>query len=285
MKEEKKEDADTADREDAADEDVRRGKPSEAIEGEVIEEERVVTVERATIKKITIPEVAVNEAYRARLAAKVIDDIANVRETGIPEALLNRAQAVAVFPRVPRAAFGFGVRWGKGLLSRRDEAGKWIPPSYVRLFGGSFGLQLGFQRTDVILVFTSRKAVDALLSGKLTLGAGASAAAGPVGRDASVGTDVLLRTAVFSYSRSRGLFAGVALNGATITIDDTGNRDAYSRHIHADDILKDRVVDSNIVVQPFIDSLNEATRRSQASAGGAEPSTVAADPRDPSAAE
>jgi lipid-binding SYLF domain-containing protein len=164
------------------------------------------------------------------------------------------------------------------VLSRRDEAGQWIPPSYVRLVGGSFGPQLGFQVTDLILVFTDRKAVEALLKGKLTLGAGASAAAGPVGRDASIGTDVLLRSAIYSYSRSRGLFAGITLNAATVTIDDRGNRDAYSGKFTGDDVLKDRVVYSNVVVQPFIDSLNDATQTSQAGASAADASNADTDP-------
>src|SRR5262245_59834353 len=120
-------------------------------------------------------------------------------------------------------AFAIGFRWGKGVLSRRDETGRWLPPSYINLRGASIGPQLGFQMTDLILVFTDHKAVEALLKGKLTLGVGASASAGPVGRDLSIGTDVLLRSAIYSYSRAKGLFAGVALNGTTITIDDSSN--------------------------------------------------------------
>jgi|GEM_PF-764241 len=255
-----------------ADEDIRRGKPSEA---EIVAEE--VVIEETIVRKLAIPEKAVTEASRARRAAMIIDEATNIRETGIPEDLLNKAKAVAVFPGSTRAAFIWGARWGKGLVSRRDEAGKWLPPSYVNLGGGNFGFQIGVESTDLILVFTGDKAVNALLNGQLTLGGDAAAVAGPVGRYAQIGTDWLLRSGVVAYSRSRGLFAGVALNGAVITIDDSSNRDAYSRHVHGDDILKDAMVDSNIVVQPFLDALNDATQRSQAGAQAKDAADNAAD--------
>jgi lipid-binding SYLF domain-containing protein len=175
----------------------------------------------------------------------------------LPQAVLENAEAIAVVPNVVQGALGFGGRWGKGLLSRRDRCGNWLPPSFVNIAGGSFGFQIGVEATDLVLVFTDAKAVDALLSAKLRLGADATATAGPIGRRASIGTDILFKSAVYSYSRSKGVFAGVSLDGATVTIDDSSNRNAYSRHLHGEEILRYNEVSANVVVQPFMDALNE----------------------------
>src|SRR5262252_1909736 len=134
------------------------------------------------------------EVDRAAEATNVLNEIMNIPENAIPEELMARAHGIAVIPHVVKGAFGIGGQWGKGLMSQRHEDGKWSPPAYIDIGGGSFGLQLGVQATDVVLVFTEENGLKGVLKGKLTLGADASAAAGPVGRKAEVGTDVLLRS-------------------------------------------------------------------------------------------
>jgi lipid-binding SYLF domain-containing protein len=154
-----------------------------------------------------------DERERAVKAADVLTEIMQISENGIPNDLMKRAEAVAVFPHVIKGAFGVGGEFGKGLVSERRADGRWSAPSFVKIGGGNFGLQLGVQSTDLVLVFTSRDGFKGLLDGKVKLGADAAVAAGPVGRNAQVATDVLLKSPVFAYSRSRGLFAGIALDG------------------------------------------------------------------------
>jgi lipid-binding SYLF domain-containing protein len=163
-------------------------------------------------------------------SAGVLDEIMATPEKGIPASLLADAQGIAIVPSVVKGGLGIGIRFGRGILLVRDETGKWRQPSFITLAGGSFGWQIGVQATDVILVFKTRKSVQTLLSGKLTLGADAAVTAGPVGRQAAAGADVTLRSAVFSYSRSRGLFLGLALDGTAIMIDDKANAAYYGNN-------------------------------------------------------
>ncbi len=200
-----------------------------------------------------------DEAERARDAAAVLTEIMQIPEKGIPDDLMNRARAVAVIPRMVKGAFGIGGRYGKGLVSQRLPNGTWSAPSYIDIGGGSIGLQIGIQATDVVLVFTNREGFKHLLDGKLELGADASAVAGPVGRRASIGTDVLLGSGIFSYSRSKGLFAGVSLQGAAVTIDDSANRDVYGKNVDAEDILESGRIRVNKIVRPFVDALKRHT--------------------------
>src|SRR5690606_31077018 len=140
-------------------------------------------------------------------------------EEGIPRDLMERAEGVAMIPGLVKGAFGFGGTYGKGLMTTRMPDGRWSPPAYVAVGGGSFGAQIGVQKTDLLLVFTDRKGIDALLDGKLELGGEAAVAAGPVGRRAKVGTDIQLESPILSYSRTAGAFAGVSLDGAVVTVD------------------------------------------------------------------
>ncbi len=160
----------------------------------------------------------------------VLDEIMATPEKGIPASLLADAQGIAIVPNVVKGGLGIGIRFGRGILLVRDETGNWRPPSFISLTGGSFGWQIGVQATDVVLVFKNRKSVQTLLSGKLTLGADAAVTAGPVGRQAAAGADVTLRSAVFSYSRSRGLFLGLALDGTAITINNKANAAYYGNN-------------------------------------------------------
>jgi lipid-binding SYLF domain-containing protein len=167
------------------------------------------------------------EEKRVMDATDVLDQILRIPEQAIPPALLSRAYAVAVIPSVIKVGFGIGARHGKGILVVRNKDRTWSNPTFVSITGGSFGWQVGAQSTDIILVFKTRKGVDGITSGKFTLGADASVAAGPVGRQAEVATDWKFQSEVYSYSRNRGLFAGVSLEGSGISMDRKANAAYY----------------------------------------------------------
>ena len=189
-------------------------------------------------------------------------------DQGIPEALLKKAYGIAVIPHVVKGAFGIGGRYGKGLVAQRNADGGWGTPLFIEIGGGSFGLQLGVEATDVVMVFTNRDGIKPLLKGKLKIGADASATAGPVGRKAEVGTDILLKSAIYSYSRSKGLFAGIALDGAVLQLDDDANKSVYGKKSVAADISRRKVSGTAMgVVQPFLRAL-------QKYAGAAAPQTT-----------
>jgi lipid-binding SYLF domain-containing protein len=199
------------------------------------------------------------EAERADEAATALTEIMGIPESSIPEELMGRAHGIAVIPHVVKGAFGIGGQWGKGLMSQRNEDGNWSQPAYIEVGGGSFGLQIGVQASDIILVFTDENGLKGILKGKVKLGADASATAGPVGRKAEVGTDVLLRSAVFAYSRSKGLFAGVSLDGSVIGIDDTANAKAYGKKVTGEEILLGETVRTNGTVEPFVNALQKVS--------------------------
>jgi len=166
---------------------------------------------------------ATKEEQRVGDAADVLDQLLRIPEKTIPPALLSRAYAVAVIPNVVKVGFGIGARRGRGVVVVRQDDNSWSNPAFITMTGGSIGWQIGAQSTDVILVFRTRKGVENIANGKLTLGADASIAAGPVGRHTSVATDIQFQAEVVSYSRSRGLFAGVAFEGAGVTMDRKAN--------------------------------------------------------------
>ena len=158
----------------------------------------------------------------------VLAEIMAVPASSIPAALLANAQGIVIVPDLVKGGFVVGLRHGRGVAMVRDERGFWRPPCFVTLTGGSVGWQIGLQVTDIILVFKTRSSVHNLLSGKFTLGADAAAAAGPVGREAAAATDAQLLAEIFTWSRSRGLFAGVSLDGSALQIDRAGNSAFYN---------------------------------------------------------
>ncbi len=160
-------------------------------------------------------------------ATTVMNEIMAAPASSIPRAMLADAQGLVIVPNVIKGGFVVGVRHGKGVVLVRDEQGGWKAPMFVSLTGGSIGWQAGLQATDVILVFKTPKSVQGLLNGKFTIGADAAAAAGPVGRQAAAATDAQLRAEIFSYSRSRGLFAGVSLDGSALQIDQAATQAYY----------------------------------------------------------
>lgn len=192
---------------------------------------------------------------RSEEAADVLSQVLNAPDNGIPKALLEKATAIAVIPHVVKGAFVVGGSYGKGLIAQRTANG-WSAPAYITLSGGSFGFQIGASATDYVLVFTNRQGLEPLLSGKLTLGADASVAAGPVGRTANASTDVTLNSAIYSYSRSKGAFAGVALNGAVLSIDNDADQEAYNGNYTGRDILLKGEVSPTTLTRPFVAELD-----------------------------
>jgi lipid-binding SYLF domain-containing protein len=176
---------------------------------------------------------------RLRNCGTVLKEILDVPEN-VPQGLLDRADCVVVFPSVLKAAFIVGGSYGRGAMSCRkgeDFRGPWGAPTMMALEGGSFGLQIGGEATDFVLLVMNERGARGILASKVKLGGDASAAAGPVGRDASADTDVTLRAEILSYSRARGLFAGVSLEGSTIRPDNGDNRRVYGRNIPAKEIV------------------------------------------------
>lgn len=162
-------------------------------------------------------------------AANVLEQIMAIPESAIPPSLLQNAYGIAIVPGVIKAGFFIGGRYGTGVVCVRDATGAWSNPSFVSLAGGSFGWQIGAQSTDVILVFKSPRSIEGMMKGKFTLGADAAVAAGPVGRRVEGATDITLQAEILSYSRTRGFFAGVSLEGSALQIDDKANATYYGR--------------------------------------------------------
>ena len=162
-------------------------------------------------------------------ATQVLNDFQASPDQNVPEWLLERAYAVAIVPNVIKVGLGIGARRGSGVLVVRRDDGHWTNPVFINLTGGSFGPQIGVQATDVLLVFTSRQSIEGIVGGKITLGGDASVAAGPVGRQTSASTDVGLNAQIYSYSRAKGLFIGLSLDGSALTIDRKSNADYYGR--------------------------------------------------------
>jgi len=179
-------------------------------------------------------------AKRIDASAKVLNEIMATPDKAIPDKVMSDAKCIAVIPSMVKIAVGFGGNHGKGVATCRTESG-WSAPAPVTITGGSFGLQLGGQATDVVMVVTNDNGMQHLLSSKFKLGADASAAAGPVGRDAAAGTDIKMRAEVLTYSRSRGLFAGIDLNGASLTQDKDETRLLYGSFLPFSEILGGKV--------------------------------------------
>jgi len=199
------------------------------------------------------------ERERVQDAAQVLRELARADDAeAIPEELFERAQAIAVVPGVVRGAFVLGGRWGKGVVVSRNAAGEWGPASFLELSGASVGFQIGGDRTDLVMVFVNEDGLDALLESRVELGADASVAAGPVGRSGEIGTDASLDAEIFAYSRSKGAFAGAALDGTVISIDDSANEDAFGRRIDGDDALSGSVP-APAVFEPFITVVRSVT--------------------------
>jgi SH3 domain-containing YSC84-like protein 1 len=197
---------------------------------------------------------------RLQDASAVFTEIMSTPEKGIPEDLLTKSQCIIIIPGMKGAALGIGGKYGRGYAVCRNSSGNgWGAPAAVRVEGGSFGFQLGGTSTDVVMLMMNQHGMDNLLKSKFTLGGNASVAAGPVGRTAAADTDARLSAEILSYSRSKGLFAGVSLQGATLRNDDEGNHELYGKDLTAKDILTGNVTPPPDA-QPLIAALDRYTR-------------------------
>ena len=186
----------------------------------------VVMILAASISLIAGPS-ADDEIKRIKDASTVLDEIMGAPDKAIPNAVLEKAAGVAVFPGLLKGGLGIGAQRGHGVLSVRQKNGGWSNPGFLTVTGGSFGAQIGLQAIDLVLVINNQRGLEQLIQNQFKIGADAGVAAGPVGRDASASTDIQLRAQILSYSRSRGLFAGVTLNGSTINQDRDANERFY----------------------------------------------------------
>jgi lipid-binding SYLF domain-containing protein len=221
------------------------------------------------------------EQGRLLTAAEVLGELRGARDQAIPDRLLERAYGIAVMPDVTKVAWFLGGRRGHGVLVVRDKDGRFCDPVFVTLTGGSLGMQWGVQSTDIVLVFTTPKGIEGINGGKVTLGADASVAAGPVGRTASAGTDAAFKAEVYSYSRSRGAFIGIALDGGAINIDDQANAAFYNKPgVVAADIMSGSVRSEDQSAQRFLAAVATSTgeQRSASAAPASAPAAATAAP-------
>ena len=194
------------------------------------------------------------EARRVRDAATVFGEIMSAADKAIPEAILGKAEGIAIFPSTVKGGFVFGGMHGRGVLSARTPTG-WSSPAFFTLTGGSFGLQIGGQAADLVLVINDRRGLENLVRNQFKLGADVGVAAGPVGRDAQAATDLQLRAQILSYSRSRGLFAGVTVNGSTVRQDVDANERFYGKRLETTQIVFDGAMQAPPAASAWIDTL------------------------------
>jgi lipid-binding SYLF domain-containing protein len=184
------------------------------------------------------PEMAkLEEKLQAAKAA--YRELLETPDRSVPAALLENCRAIAVIPSAIKGALGYGARYGQGVISARDADGKWSPPSFIKLTGGSVGFQIGAEKSDVVLFFMTDKSLRSLLDSKFTLGGKVSVAAGPAGRSAEASTDLKLDAEIYSYAKSKGLFAGISLEGARLAPDRSANQVFYGGPIDPKTLLLD----------------------------------------------
>ena len=202
-----------------------------------------------------------NEASRIRESITVLNEVMSTSDTSIPASITKKAEGIAIFPGTLKAGFIFGGMRGRGILSARNEDG-WSVPTFMTLTGGSIGLQIGGQATDLVLVIMNRRGLEQFVRNQFKFGADASAAAGPVGRDAQANTDLQLRAEILSYSRARGLFAGVSINGSTVRADQDANERFYGKRLTGAQLVLDKtIVESATPLPEWIQTLSRHITR------------------------
>lgn len=223
----------------------------------------VVTVILQTVGT-SLAAVSSKEQDRFTRSGQVIEEMIHASDKNLPKGMLDKSRCVAVVPSLKKGGLGVGGRFGHGFVTcRRGGTGSWGPVSSFKIAGGNFGFQIGLQSVDVVLLFVNQKGVDKLLKDQFTLGGDASVAAGPVGRTAEAGTDVSLQSEIYSYARSRGLFAGVALDGARMYTDADVNKDLYGHDIKPEDILLTPKVGVPGAAAQFVGVLNKYSPRAE----------------------
>ena len=242
----------------------------------------------ATTTVVNIAHAGAREEGRLLTATQVLQDVQAMPDQRIPDALLSRAYGIAVIPDVTKVAFIFGGRHGNGVLVVRDTlTSAWSNPAFISLTGGSWGFQVGAQSSDIVLVFTTKTGIEGVAGGKLTLGADASVATGPVGRQGSAATDLNFNAEIYSYARTRGLFGGIALDGSVISIDRSANSSLYGKSgVTATEIFSAQSPTAPATAQRFLDRLAQVTHspvRGSPAPQADVPATSAAQPADASA--
>jgi lipid-binding SYLF domain-containing protein len=197
-----------------------------------------------------------DEADRVKESGLVLNEIMKAADSAIPNSVLAKAEGIAIFPSTVRGGFIVGAERGRGILSARDEKTKmWSNPAFLTITGGSVGLQIGVRATDLVLVIQNRRGLENLVRNEWKIGAGAAATAGPVGRDAQAATDIQLRAEILSYSRSRGLFAGVSLEGSTIRQDEDANGRFYGEKFTTRQVVFDNKAKAPEATVPWFQTL------------------------------
>ena len=201
------------------------------------------------------------ESSRVRESIAVLNEVMTTSDTAIPSSIAGKAEGIAIFPGTIKAGFIFGGMRGRGILSARTE-GSWSAPTFMTLTGGSIGLQIGGQAADLVLIIMNRRGLEQFVRNQFKFGADAAVAAGPVGRDAQANTDLQLRAEILSYSRSRGRFAGVTVNGSTVRADLDANERFYGRRLDGPQlVLNDPAVESPTPVPEWIQTLSRHIKR------------------------
>jgi lipid-binding SYLF domain-containing protein len=213
---------------------------------------------------VTLAHAGAREEGRLLTATEVLEEVEAMPDQRLPDTLLSRAYGIAVIPDVTKVAFIFGGRHGNGVLVVRDKlTSPWSNPVFISLTGGSWGFQAGAQSSDIILVFTTKTGIEGIAGGKITLGADASVATGPVGRQGSAATDMNFNAEIYSYARTRGLFGGIALDGSVIAIDKSANSALYGKSgVSATEIISGQAPAAPGTAQRFLERLAQATRTS-----------------------
>jgi lipid-binding SYLF domain-containing protein len=202
-----------------------------------------------------------HEIDRIKDATQVLDEVMSAPDKAIPRAVLEKAEGIAVFPGLLKGGLGVGAQRGRGILSVRDKKnGGWSNPAFLTITGGSFGAQIGLQAIDLVLVINNQRGLEQLVSNQFKIGADAGVAAGPVGREASASTDIQLRAQILSYSRTRGLFAGVTLNGSTINQDRDANERVYGIGYRTGQIVFDGMGKPSADLGPWKATLSKYAR-------------------------
>jgi lipid-binding SYLF domain-containing protein len=210
---------------------------------------------------VNFAQAGAREEGRLLTATEVLEEVRAMPDVRLPDTLLAHAYGIAVIPDVTKVAFIFGGRHGNGVLATRDKlTSPWSNPVFVSLTGGSWGFQAGAQSSDIILVFTTKTGIEGIAGGKLTLGADASVATGPVGRQGSAATDMTFHSEIYSYARTRGLFGGVALDGSVLSIDRSANAGFYHKPgVTASEIFSGQAPAAPATAQRFLERLAQAT--------------------------
>ena len=208
------------------------------------------------------------ETERIEEAGQVLKEILNIPDD-IPQDLLDKAECVIILPSVLKFAIGIGGSYGRGVMtcrSGKNFTGRWSAPAMFALEGGNIGFQLGGQATDFVLLVMNPKGANSLMGSKVKLGANASAAAGPKGRSAEGATDVVMRAEILSYSRSRGLFAGISLEGSTLRADNRANKKLYGREVSAREVIREGKVAAPASARELLSLLNQKSPKNRSEA-------------------